>query len=209
MPDTTAFAVFLAAALALNLTPGPDMLYVIANSVAHGRRGGVVSALGIGAGTIVHTVAAALGLSALLMSSALAFSVVRYLGAIYLLYLGARAIAGRKVSGVSGDVQQADLGKAFRQGVITNVLNPKVALFFLAFIPQFVNQTRGSVVWQFLLLGTIFNCSGTIVNTIVAWVTGYAGDLAGRHPRLSQAQRYVTGTILVALGARMALIRPQ
>ncbi len=205
MPDAGALAVFMAAGLMLNLTPGPDMLYVIANSVGQGRRAGVVSALGIGAGSVVHTGAAALGLSALLMSSAVAFDAVRLAGAAYLLYLGLRALTGKAASLHAGQVQQGGLLRTFRRGMITNVLNPKVALFFLAFLPQFVDPSKGSVVWQFVLLGTLFNTSGTTVNTLVALAAGSLGNWLGRKPGVSRVQQWFTGTVFVALGARLAL----
>lgn len=204
LPDPHTLAVFMAATLALNFTPGPDMMYVIANSLGHGRRAGVVSALGIGGGSIVHTAAAALGLSAILMSSALAYDAVRYAGAAYLIYLGWKSFTGPggtvHATGLSG----GSLWRIFRQGVATNVLNPKVALFFLAFIPQFVDPARGSVVLQFLLLGTMFNCSGTIVNTAVALAAGSLRHRFSSKAGVSRARRWFTGTVFVALGARIA-----
>ncbi len=209
LPDAQTLAIFLTATLMLNFTPGPDMLYVIANSVGRGHRAGVVSALGIGAGTLVHTFAAAVGLSALLMSSALAYDVVRYGGAAYLLYLGFRTIVGKAAAIPTQRLQEERLSKVFRQGVATNVLNPKVALFFLAFIPQFVDPARGSVVGQFLLLGTLFNSSGTLVNTGVALVAGYAGDRLGRSAGVARIQRWFTGSVFVALGTRIALAGPR
>ncbi len=138
LPDPSSLVLFMLAAITLNLTPGPDMLYVLATSAGQGRRAGVVSALGIGVGTIVHITAAAVGLSALLMSSAVAFDVVRFAGAIYLGYLGLRTLVGRSAPAHAAGAPPIGLARAFRQGVVTNVLNPKVALFFLAFIPQFV-----------------------------------------------------------------------
>jgi len=194
------------ATVTLNITPGPDMLFVIANSVGMGRKEGVVSALGIGGGTVVHTFAGALGLSALLISSPIAFDVVRYAGALYLLYLGISSLAGRDREVVANDERQATLRAIFKRGVATNVLNPKVALFFLAFLPQFVDPSRGAVVWQFLLLGTMFNVSGTLVNTAVALATGYAGDRFASHPGFLWLRRWFTGSVFLALGARLALV---
>lgn len=205
LPDGTSLALFIAAGLLLNLTPGPDMLYVIGNSLGKGRRAGVVSALGIGAGSIVHTAAAALGLSALMMSSAVAFDVVRLAGAAYLLYLGIRTLGTKAPTLQSGRAEQGDLAKVFRQGAITNILNPKVALFFLAFLPQFVDPARGSVVLQFILLGCLFNTSGTTVNTVVALAAGSAGEWIGKRSGLSAFRRWFTGSVFVALGARLAL----
>jgi len=209
LPDPQTLAVFMAATLMLNLTPGPDMMYVVANSVGRGHRAGVVSALGIGAGTIVHTLAAAVGLSALLMSSALAYDVIRYLGAAYLLYLGVKTVKGKGASIPTQRLQRERLSRIFRQGAATNVLNPKVALFFLAFIPQFVNSSRGSVVLQFLMLGTMFNCSGTLVNTAVALAAGVVGDRLSKSAGFSRAQQWFTGSVFMALGARIALVGPR
>ena len=205
LPDLPTLALFLVATVTLNVTPGPDMLYVIANSIGLGRKAGVVSALGIGGGTLVHTFAGALGLSALLMSSATAFDLVRYAGAVYLLYLGIRSFMSKEAQIVAGRVPQIPLGTVFKRGVATNVLNPKVALFFLAFLPQFVDPSRGAVILQFLLLGTMFNLSGTLVNTIVALLVGFAGDRFADNPGFAWLQRWFTGSVFVALGARLAL----
>lgn len=206
LPDSATLAVFLFATLMLNVTPGPDMLYVIANSIGRGPRAGVVSALGIGGGSIVHTLAGGLGLSAILMSSALAYDVIRYAGAAYLLYLGIKTIAGKANSiGAIQPLDQERLGRIFSQGVTTNVLNPKVALFFLAFIPQFVDPSRGPVFWQFVLLGTLFNVSGTLVNTGVALVAGFVGGRLSRNAAFARTQRWFTGGVFVALGARIAM----
>ncbi len=204
VPDTTTLGMFLLATLMLNFTPGPDMMYVIANSVGRGHKAGVVSALGIGGGSIIHTLAAALGLSAILMSSALAYDVIRYGGAAYLLYLGFRSITGKAATLPTERLGQERLGRIFRQGVTTNVLNPKVALFFLAFIPQFVDPSRGPAFWQFIFFGTLFNASGTLVNTGVALAAGYVGDRLSASSGFAKAQRWFTGSVFVALGARIA-----
>lgn len=199
-------ALFLIATVTLNLTPGPDMLYVMANSIAGGRRTGVVSALGVGAGCVVHTFAAALGLSALLMSSAVLYDAFRYVGAAYLIYMGIRSLmSSRMAVAASGPRREVPLIATFRRGVATNVLNPKVAIFFLAFLPQFVDPSRGSAVWQFLLLGTIFNVSGTTVNTIVGLVSGQMGSWMAARPAFSRVQQWFTGGVFMALGARIAL----
>lgn len=205
LPDSSALVLFLVATVTLNLTPGPDMLYVVANSVGGGRKAGVISALGIGAGTVVHTFAAALGLSALLMSSAVLYDVFRYVGAAYLIYMGVRFLGSKSTFARSVQQSQVPLFSTFRRGVATNVLNPKVAIFFLAFLPQFVDPARGSAIWQFILLGTIFNTSGTMVNTIVALVSGRLGNWIGSRPALSRAQQWFTGSVFMALGARIAL----
>src|SRR5512133_3737270 len=190
LPDSSAMALFLLATITLNLTPGPDMLYVIANSVGAGRKVGVAAALGIGGGCVVHTIAAALGLSALLLSSPSLYDAFRFVGAAYLIYLGIRTFWSSDHTMGSTHERTASPWATFRQGVTTNVLNPKVAIFFLAFLPQFVDPARGSAVWQFLLLGTIFNISGTIVNTAVALVAGRLGEWLRVRPKVSRAQQW-------------------
>src|SRR5215472_7382698 len=203
MPEKTAFLTFLVAALALNLAPGPDMLYVIGRSVGQGRKAGTVSALGIFAGCWVHILAAAIGLAAVLRSSPLAFNAIRYAGAGYLFYLGVRILLKRDHLALR-DLPPEDLGMIFRQGVITNVLNPKVGLFFLALLPQFVDAHRGSVAFQIMFLGLIFNLGGTLVNLAVAYAGGSLGELLRRSPRFTQIQRWFTGMVFVGLGARLA-----
>src|SRR6516162_3770623 len=146
MPDRTAFLTFLIASLALNLAPGPDMLYVLGRSLGQGRRAGIVSSLGIFVGCLVHIAAAALGLAALLRASVVAFNLIRYAGAAYLIYLGVRMLFSKDAQNTLASgaaTQPASLGRIFMQGVISDVLNPKVAMFFVAFLPQFVNPARG------------------------------------------------------------------
>jgi threonine/homoserine/homoserine lactone efflux protein len=207
--DTTSLIVFLTATLALNLTPGPDMLYVIARSVGQGQKAGVVSALGIGAGCLAHMFAAAFGLSALLMSSAVAYDVVKYAGAAYLVYLGARALLSESETQEQSELQPARLSSIFYQGVVTNVLNPKVALFFLAFLPQFAKAENGSIAWQIIFLGFLFNISGTLVNVIVALLGGKIGNAFKRRPAFAQIQRRLTGGVFIALGLRLAFAKRQ
>ena len=209
MPDTQQLLVFMAAALALNVTPGPDMLYVIARSSSEGRSAGIASALGIGAGTLFHITALALGLSALLAAVPLAYDAIRWAGAAYLVWLGIRAIrdAGRTDARVS--LAPASLGAIFRQGMLTNVLNPKVALFFLAFLPQFVDPARGNPALQVIALGLLFDLSGTIVNLSVALLASRIARW-GEQPRDDRrstrtvALRRLTGAIFIALGTRLA-----
>ncbi|WNG26727.1 LysE family translocator [Cystobacter fuscus] len=207
MLDLTTSMFFLAATLALNVTPGPDMLYVVARSVSEGRKAGIVSALGIAAGCLVHTFAIAAGLSGLLMAVPLAFEVVKLTGAAYLLYLGVRALLSRDDTGLAAPtVESARLWAIFRQGVVTNVLNPKVALFFLAFLPQFVDPKRGPVSAQLVLLGFLFNASGTLVNTVVALVSSGAGRWTKRRAGSSTLFKRATGLVFVGLGLRLALL---
>lgn len=196
--------VFMAAALALNLTPGPDMLYVTARSVSDGRAAGVLSAFGIAAGTLFHIAALALGLAALLAAVPLAYDVVRIAGAIYLLVIGIQLIIRPQTAAVAA-LPRARLRVIFMQAVITNVLNPKVALFFLAFLPQFVDRTAGPPVPQILLLGLLFNVQGTLVNATVALVASRGSNwLRASERRVAMLQR-MTGALFVALGARLAM----
>ena len=172
--DWDTFGVFMLATLALNLTPGPDMLYVLGRSVGQGRKAGVVSALGIGAGILVHMAAVALGLSALLREVPAAYDAIRYAGAAYLLYLGVRTWLERGSVGVRGESAPVPLWTVFRQGVVTNVLNPKVALFFLAFLPQFVDPAAGPVGAQVVVLGLAFDVSVMCDAPWVSFATSHA-----------------------------------
>jgi threonine/homoserine/homoserine lactone efflux protein len=205
IPEPSILAVFMVAALALLLTPGPAVLYIVARSVEQGRWAGVVSALGVHAGTLVHVAAAALGLSALLVSSALAFDVVKYLGAVYLIYLGIRKLVGRDEGAGSPASAPRSLRRLFGQGVVVNVLNPKTALFFLAFLPQFVDPSRGRVGVQILSLGLIFVGLGVLSDGLYAVVAGTAGGWLKRGGRLLRVERYVTGGVFVGLGLTAAL----
>jgi len=179
------------------------MLYVIGRSVGQGRKAGVVSALGIFAGCWAHIVAAAVGIATLLRSSPMAFNMVRYAGASYLVYLGIKIVVQRSRLETE-QLPVESLSNIFRQGVITNVLNPKVALFFLAFLPQFVDARRGSVALVILSLGFIFNLGGTLVNLGVAYAGGTLGDLLRRSPRFALIQKWFTGMVFIGLGARLA-----
>lgn len=203
MPAFHSLALFLAAGLALNLTPGPDMLYVAARGASEGRAAGIVSALGIGVGTLVHIALVAAGLAALLAAVPVAYLALRLGGAAYLVHLGVRALRAAPGTGGVEALAPAPLGAIFRQGVITNVLNPKVALFFLAFLPQFVDPARGSPALQVVALGLLFDLSGTLVNLAVALGSSrVAARLrSGRSARLVQR---VTGALFIGLGARLA-----
>jgi threonine/homoserine/homoserine lactone efflux protein len=205
MLELSTLGVFVTAAVALLLTPGPAVLYIVARSIEHGRIAGLVSVLGICTGTIFHVAAAALGLSALLVSSPSAFTLVRYVGALYLIGLGLRTIAWRDASAVSVDVESAALRRVFAQGAIVNVLNPHTALFCLAFLPQFVNTTRGNVPLQIVALGLLFVALSVITDSGWALAAGTAGNWIKTHPQFARGQRYVTGSALIGLGAAAAL----
>ena len=200
------FWVFAIAALLLNLTPGNDMLYVAARSASQGVKAGVVSAFGVMLGCMVHILAAVVGLSAIIAGSAVAFNIIKYLGAAYLVYLGIRSILSkRKQLQVRLGIKHLSYKKIFWQGVITNVLNPKVALFFLAFLPQFINIRSGGAHWQILFLGTWFDLGGTSVNILVALLFGRIGKLLSGSPRFVLWQERITGMMLIGLGIKVAL----
>jgi threonine/homoserine/homoserine lactone efflux protein len=204
--ETKLFVAFVATGLALNVTPGPDMLFVLASGMKGGRSAGLRAALGIGAGSCVHTAAAAVGLSTVLAASALLFGLVKFVGAAYLVYLGVRALARRSASSalIRSQPDDAD-ARVFRRAMVTNILNPKVALFFLALVPQFVSPTRGHVALQFLFLGMVFNLTGTCVNALVGGFAGEIGQRLSTNERLRLALDRVTGMIFIALGIRLAL----
>ena len=205
MPSVEMVLVFMAAALALNLTPGPDMLYVTARSVSDGRAAGVLSAFGIAAGTLVHIAALALGLAALLAAVPLAYDAVRIAGAIYLVVIGIQLILRPRSASQAAALPRSSLRVIFMQAVITNVLNPKVALFFLAFLPQFVDARAGPPVPQILLLGLLFNVQGTLVNVAVALLASRGTHWRRASERRVAALQRSTGALFVALGARLAV----
>jgi threonine/homoserine/homoserine lactone efflux protein len=212
LPEPALFAVFLAAGLALNFTPGPDMLYVLARSFGGRRAEGVCSALGISTGRLIHTLAATLGLSALLASSKAAMTGIQLAGALFLIYLGVRQIFSNRapLAEPSGSTAKAEtagpasLRRVYLQGVATNTFNPKVGLFFLAFLPQFVDPARAPAALQFFLLGCIFNVTGTSLHLVIAWLGSTVGRWLSAHPGFVRWQPRVSGTVLVALGAAMA-----
>ncbi|HET6230842.1 MAG TPA: LysE family translocator, partial [Longimicrobiaceae bacterium] len=207
LPTAATLLLFMTAGLALNVAPGPDMLYVIARSTAEGRRAGIVSSLGIAVGALVHMTLVAAGVSSLLLAVPLAYDVVRYAGAAYLVYLGVRVLLSRADAEGGARVKPAPLGVIFRQGVVTNVLNPKVALFFLAFLPQFVDPSRGSVPAQLVFLGLLFNLSGTTVNIIVALLASGAGEWSRGRIGGAAWLRRLPGVVFIALGIRLAVMR--
>lgn len=194
MPDTAHLTAFLAAAVALAAIPGPGMLYVLARTLAHGRGAGLRSTMGTAAGGLGHVVAAAVGLSALLMTSAVAFSAVKYAGAAYLLWLGVRTLAGLREP--AEDIRGG--GPAIRQGMLTELLNPKTALFFLTFLPQFVQPERGPVAPQLLALGCVSVALNSSADLVVAALGGRVRTALS--PRWWRRQRLASGCTLIALG---------
>lgn len=204
--NTGNFLLFAFASLMLNITPGADMLYVATRSTSQGVKAGIVSALGIAAGCLVHLVAAVVGLSAIIAGSAVAFSTIKIAGAVYLFYLGYKSFFSRKnIFEIKEETANVSLASVFWQGVLTNVLNPKVALFFLAFLPQFIHPEKGNTASQIILLGTWFDFSGTVVNILVAWVFGTMGNWLSGKSWFIKWQNKVTGIILIALGIRVAI----
>jgi len=206
MPDAHSLLTFIVAGLLLNLAPGPDVLYIVGRSLSQGRMAGVVSSLGIAAGCVCHVTAAAAGLSALMLTLPIAYDVIRYAGAAYLIWLGVRLVVARHAALGSPALARASLGTIFRQGVLTNVLNPKVALFFLAFLPQFTDPTRGPLGPQILLLGFIFILNGTFVCVGYALAASQIGAWLSSRFRISAWLNRTTGGIFMALGIRLAFL---
>ncbi|GCF10530.1 LysE family translocator [Dictyobacter arantiisoli] len=199
---------FLMAALALNITPGPDMLYVLTRGASLGRRAGVVSALGIATGSLIQTGIVALGLAGLLQAVPLLFTILKIAGALYLAYLGIRMLLSRQSALTAHrELPNTSLWRVYSQGIITNVLNPKVALFYIAFLPQFIDPAWGHVPMQLFLLGTLFNISGTLVNTLVAVLAGLIGIWLKRNEKSARFLNWLTGGIFIGLGVRLALTK--
>jgi len=207
MVDPSRLALFVGAALLLLVVPGPSVLYIVTQSVSYGRRAGLASVAGITTGTFVHVAAATVGLSALLASSALAFNVVKYLGAAYLIIVGVRRLAGLEPDTAGGPAAARSHASLYRQGIVVNTLNPKTALFFLAFLPQFISE-HGAAWAQILVLGLIFACLGAMSDGCWALVAGTLGERLRRSTRFPKIQRYVSGSVFVGLGAVAALSAP-
>ena len=203
MPSATSFGVFLTAALVLAITPGPGIFYVLARSLKGGRQEGIASSFGTALGGLVHVLAAALGVSAILATSALAFTLVKYIGAAYLIYLGVRTLLGKDDLDLEPSVASTTTRRAFYQGITTEILNPKTALFFLAFIPQFVDP-QGVVFVQFIVLGSISVLLNTTADLVVAMLAGPIGQRMRTSARFRRGQRVATGGALIGLGAYVA-----
>jgi len=204
MFDLSSYLMFLAACTALILVPGPAQALVMARTIADGRRAGALTAVGLNIGTLFHTLAAALGLSAILATSALAFSVVKYIGAAYLIYLGIRALKSSPPVKETSAPNEASTVSALGQAIATGILNPKVALFFLAFLPQFVDPARGHVLLQFLLLGASMAVLDTLYELVLVSVIYRARDHYLSNRTLAIWQTRLPGAVLVALGIRLA-----
>lgn len=199
---------FVVAGFLLNVTPGPDMALVIAKSTQSGTRAGMAAALGIGAGTFVHIAAAAVGISAVIMASSAAFTAIKWLGALYLVYIGLQMIRGSfaPVPGQSSTAapEGAEFGAVFLQGFLTNAFNPKVAAFFMAFLPQFIDVDASSKVLAFVVLGLLFDVTGTAWNLGVAWAAGRLGAMPGFGTAKAWLERAM-GVLFVGVGVKLAL----
>ena len=199
------FGLFLTAGILLNLTPGPDTLYILGRSIAQGREAGVASALGVCIGSVFHTCAAALGLSAILATSALAFGGIKLLGGAYLIFLGIKMILDRrKHLTLPSQFRRRTTTAAFRQGIFTNILNPKVALFFLAFLPQFIDPASNTKVLAFLVLGFAFVTTGTIWCLVLAWFASTFSERLRTNETIAQWLNRTAGALFVFLGLRLA-----
>jgi threonine/homoserine/homoserine lactone efflux protein len=205
LPDPSALAVFLAATLLFLIVPGPAVLYVVAQSISYGRKAGLVSVAGIHVGNLVHVAAAAIGLSSLLASSAVAFEAVRYAGAAYLVFLGVRRLLGRDETVTHAESRTLAGWRVFRNGAIVEILNPKTALFFLAFLPQFVDPARGSVALQMTVLGVILIVLGCVTDGLWALAAGTLGGWLKGSRRFLLSERYLSGFALIALGVLAAV----
>ncbi|MFG3450834.1 LysE family translocator [Stutzerimonas stutzeri] len=207
MSDPAFWLVFFSAALALNVSPGPDLLFVLSRTLSGGRRVGVASACGVCSGALVHVAAAALGISAILATSALAFAVVKYVGAAYLLYLGIQALrsAGAGMQLNLKAAPRTSAWQAYRQGILVDILNPKAAIFFMAFLPQFVRADQGAVAVQLLVLGVLVVMVAIVVECALVLLAARASSALRENRRLSQWLDRVLGSVLIGLGIRLGL----
>ena len=208
MPDMSTLALFAVAAVTLLVIPGPAVLYIVTRSVDQGRAAGLASVCGVHVGTLVHVAAAALGLSALLVSSATAYHAVRWLGAAYLIWLGVRRLLARDEDAPATPgpgARRRGLGRIFAQGVVVNVLNPKTALFFLAFLPQFVDVSRGSVPLQVVVFGVAFVLLGLVSDGTYALLASTGSGWLRRRRGVARTSRLVSGGVLISLGVTTAL----
>ena len=207
MPSTEALALFAVAAVLLVALPGPAVLYILGQSMHYGRVTGIVGVAGIAVGALVHVAAAVIGLSSLLLSSAVAFEIVKYAGAAYLVYIGVRRLLARDETMADAAATPRSRRRVFTQGVVVNVLNPKVALLFVSLLPQFVDPDAGRVPLQLLVLGMMWVVIAFLGDCIWALIGGTAGGLLRRSARARTAERYVTGGVFVGLGAMTAFAR--
>jgi len=209
MIEPAKFALFVGVSWALIIAPGPDMLYVITRGMAFGHKAGVVSAIGVVFGILIHTTAAAFGLTLIFQTSSLAFLLAKYIGAIYLIYLGVKTWQDNDILSFQISTSRASSQSLFWQGVMSNVLNPKIAIFFLAFLPQFIDVGSSQVTLQMIILGLTFACFGLCFLLVVGYTSGTIGAWLTRQPRYIQFLQRLAGSILVGLGIRLALTERQ
>jgi len=205
--DPAQLLIFIPAALALNLTPGSDMLFCLGQGLKSGPRAGLAASAGIATGSVLHTLLAAFGLAALLAAYPLAFEIVRWAGVAYLVWLGIQSFRSRGAPLTAGPVVAGGAWRAWRDGTIVNLFNPKVAIFVLAFIPQFVDPARGSPFLQFLVYGAILNIGGTIINGLVGMFSGKIGAAFTAHQGAARLYRWLTGAVFLGLAAKLAFER--
>jgi threonine/homoserine/homoserine lactone efflux protein len=209
MPTFTNIILVFIAAFLLSAIPGPDMLYIIARGTGQGRAAGLLSSLGIATGGLIQTCAVALGLSGLFLMVPVAYEVIKYVGAVYLIYLGVRTIFSRQEVVASPLGEKASLARVFLQGSLTTLLNPKVAFFYLAFLPQFVDQTRGYIPLQLIILGLVYNITGLAVDSSVAYLSSFLGQWLKNRLGAARFLRWLTGGTFIGLGVRLAFSQRQ
>lgn len=207
MFETQTFIAFLSASIVIILAPGPAQALVLARSIGSGRKAGILTAVGLNVGTVFHAVAAGLGLSLLLTTSAVAFSAVKYVGAAYLVYLGLRSIITPKRTNEGELKRKATSQNVFTNAVLAGILNPKVAIFFLAFLPQFVASERGSVALQFLILGLIIAALDVVYESLLALAAGAVRDRLGKNPTIQVWRERIAGLAMIGLGVKLAMTR--
>jgi threonine/homoserine/homoserine lactone efflux protein len=204
MPAIETVLLFMTAALTLNMTPGPSVMYVMSRSLGQGRTAGLVSALGLGTGSLLHAVAATLGLSVVIAYSPAAYAMLKYLGAAYLVYLGVTILRQRTIQLAEVGPAGLSLARVYWQGALTEILNPKIAVFFLSFLPQFVDPSRGSVAGQTLFFGLLFHVTGVPINMAVAVLGSSIAAWFARNPLWERIRNGLAGLVLIGLGVRLA-----
>ncbi|WP_352927636.1 LysE family translocator [Peribacillus simplex] len=202
--DFTTFTAFLFAALVISIIPGPDVAFVVSRSIAGGKKVGIATAFGMQLGIMFHILLAAFGLSAILMTSALAFQIVKYIGAAYLIYLGIQTIRDKKGININVQEDHGGMRKAFWQGAITDIFNPKVALFFLTFLPQFISPDQGNTFFQFIFLGVIFGLLGLIIDICYSLIADWFRNVLAKNQTMMKWQKRVSGFTLIGLGTLLA-----
>ncbi len=204
LPDWPAFGVFMLATLAVGAAPGPGMMFAVARSIGQGRVAGAVSVLGLSLGSFILCLAAAFGVAAIIGASQIAYDGLRYMGAAYLIYLAVRVVvSGGAPPGLPGEPHRDPLARIFRQAVATNIMNPKSGMFYIAFLPQFTDPERGSVIAQFILLGVIFNVTGNSINLAVAYLFGHLGDWLASHRKVWRLQQWFTASLFCAIASHL------